>query len=367
MAFKASGDKTLFFITSFLTLFGLVMMYSASSVVASSQHDGMSSYYFVRQLFYAVFGFIALIFLMKLNYRVWQNKKILGIMIVLCVIGLAFVFAQPAVNKAHRWLRYGSYISLQPSEIAKLVLLLFLAAYLHEREQEINKFKRGLFPCLLVIGLLAALIVLEPDLGQAICIVLIAAVMLFAAGLSWKYFACAGFIGLPAFYFYVIMVPFRWERIKSFMNPFHDPLGTSWQIGQSLTAVGSGGIWGLGLGESMHKLFFLPEAQSDFIFAVIGEELGLVGASLIVIAFLLFFYRGMKITLKAPDRFGFYLGLGITIMVALQAFINISMTLAMLPTKGIALPFISQGGSSLLLNLLATGVLLNISHYGEQN
>jgi len=367
MAFKPSGDKTLFLTTGFLTLFGLVMMYSASSVMASSQHDGMSSYYFVRQLIYAVFGFFALIFLMKINYHVWQNHKIRRLLIAVCIIGLLLVFTQPAVNAAHRWLRYGSFLSFQPSEIAKLVLLLFLAAFLQKRENGINELRRGLGPCVMIIGLFAVLIGIEPDLGQALCIVLIASVMLFAAGLSWKYMAGAGLLVLPAFYFLVVRVPYRWDRIKSFLNPFGDLLGAGWQISQSLTAVGSGGIWGAGLGESRQKLFFLPEAQSDFIFAVIGEELGLVGAGVVVAAFVLFFYRGMKITLRAPDRFGFYMGLGITLMVVLQAFINISMTLAMLPTKGIALPFISQGGSSLLLNLLATGVLLNISHYGEQN
>jgi cell division protein FtsW len=367
MAFKPSGDKTLFLTTSFLTLFGLVMMYSASSVVASSQHDGMSSYYFVRQLVYAIVGFISLIFLMKINYHVWQNQRIVRLLIVVCVVGLILVFTQAKVNAAHRWLRYGSFISFQPSEIAKLVLLLFLAAFLQKRDQKINELRSGLAPCVIVVGLFAALIGIEPDLGQALCILLIAAVMLFAAGLSWKYMAGAGLLALPAFYFFVVRVHFRWDRIKSFLDPFGDPLGAGWQISQSLTAVGSGGLWGVGLGESKQKLFFLPEAQSDFIFAVISEELGLVGACLILAAFLLFFYRGMKITLQAPDRFGFYMGLGITLLVALQAFINVSMTLAMLPTKGIALPFISQGGSSLLLNLLATGVLLNISHYGEQN
>jgi cell division protein FtsW len=166
-------------------------------------------------------------------------------------------------------------------------------------------------------------------------------------------------------YFFVIQVPFRLERIKSFLNPFHDPLGSGWQISQSLTAVGSGGFAGLGLGASKQKLFFLPEPSSDFIFAVIGEELGLIGTSLVAIAFLIFFYRGIRIILRSQDRFGFYLGLGITLMVVLQGFINISMVLAMMPTKGIALPFISQGGSSILLNLLAVGVLLNLSHHNK--
>ena len=170
-------------------------------------------------------------------------------------------------------------------------------------------------------------------------------------------------MAIPVFYFFVMRFPFRLERIKSFIDPFHDPLGSGWQISQSLIAVGSGGVSGLGIGDSKQKLFFLPEASSDFIFAVIGEELGLIGTSLVAIAFLLFFYRGIRIVLRSPDRFGFYLGLGITLMVVLQGFINISMVLAMMPTKGIALPFMSQGGSSLLLNMIATGVLLNLSNH----
>jgi cell division protein FtsW len=246
------------------------------------------------------------------------------------------------------------------------VSLIFLAAYLAKRESVINRPGRGLLPCVAVILLLAGLIAIEPDLGQALCIVMIAAVLLFVAGLSWKYAAAATLLAMPAFYFFVMRVPFRWERVQAFLDPFHDPLGSGWQISQSLTAIGSGGLLGLGLAGGRQKLFYLPEAHSDFIFAVIGEEIGLLGTVLVSVAFLVFFYRGLRITLRAPDRFGFYLGLGITLMIVLQAYINISMTLALIPTKGIALPFISQGGSSLLLNLLATGVLLNISHYGER-
>jgi len=192
---------------------------------------------------------------------------------------------------------------------------------------------------------------------------MITVVLLFVAGLAWQYMAGAALLAVPVFYFFVVRFPFHMARIKIFLNPFQDPLRTGWQISQSLTAVGSGGLSGLGLGASKQKLFFLPEASSDFIFAVIGEELGLLGTCLVAFAFLLFFYRGIRIALKSPDRFGFYLGLGITLMVTIQGFINISMVLAMMPTKGIALPFMSQGGSSLLLNLLATGVLLNLSHH----
>jgi cell division protein FtsW len=363
VAYQPSSDRSLFIMTGLLTIFGLVMIYSASSVVASSKH-GTSSYYFLKQLAFAGAGFILMVFLMNVHYQVWRRERVAWLLLTLSVVLLLFVFTQPSINGAHRWLRWGP-ISFQPSEIAKLVLLIFVAGFLHKRGAEINRLRRGLVPCLFVVLLFACLICAEPDLGQALCIALIPAILLFVAGLSWKYLAGAAALAVPAFYFYVVRVPYRWERVLSFLNPLHDPLGSGWQITQSLTAVGSGGIFGLGLGGSRQKLFFLPEAHSDFIFAVIGEEIGLLGTLLVVAAFLFFFYRGVRIALRAPDTFGFYLGLGITLMIVLQAYINISMVLALMPTKGIALPFISQGGSSLLLNLLATGVLLNISHYGE--
>jgi cell division protein FtsW (lipid II flippase) len=246
MAYKPSNDKILFFAAGLLTIFGLVMVYSASSVVASSKH-GASSYFFVRQLMYACLGFIFLTVLMNVDYHTWQKPKAIGWMLVFCIASLGFVLTQGAVNGSHRWLRLGSFISIQPSEIAKLVVLVFLAAFLQKYENEINQPVRRLLP-----------------------------------------------------------------------------LG-----------------------------------------AVIGEELGLIATVLVAFAFLVYFFRGMRIVLRSPDRFGFYLGLGITLMVVLQGFINISMVLAMMPTKGIALPFISQGGSSLLLNLLATGVLLNLSHHNK--
>ncbi|MDM7995235.1 MAG: putative lipid II flippase FtsW [Acidobacteriota bacterium] len=363
MAYKPTGDKILFVTTAFLTIFGLVMVYSASSVVASSQH-GMSSYFFLKQLAFAGFGFLSLIILMNIDYRFWQRPKVLRALLILTAISLLFVLTQPTVNGAHRWVRCG-FASFQPSEIAKLVVLLYIASYLQKHEYEINQPIRRLLPFGLVVGLFALLIAIEPDLGQALTLCMIAGILLYIAGLSWHYIAGAAVLAVPVFYFFVLRVPFRLERIKAFLNPFHDPLGSGWQISQSLTAVGSGGLTGLGLGASKQKLFFLPEASSDFIFAVIGEELGLIGTSLVAIAFLIFFYRGIRIILRSQDRFGFYLGLGITLMVVLQGFINISMVLAMMPTKGIALPFISQGGSSILLNLIAAGMLLNLSHYSR--
>jgi cell division protein FtsW len=361
MAYKPSSDKPLFITTGLLTIFGLVMVYSASSVVASSQH-GMSSYFFLRQLLYAGAGFLLLMVLMNVDYHVWQRPKVISASLIICAAVLLFVLTQPKINGAHRWLRYGGFISFQPSEVAKLFVLMFIAFYLQKHEGEINQPVRRLLPFGIVLALFAGLIAIEPDLGQALCLCMIAGILLFVAGLAWQYIVGAALLAAPVFYFLVKLFPFRLERMKVFLNPFHDPLGSGWQISQSLTAVGSGGFAGLGLGASKQKLFFLPEASSDFIFAVIGEELGLIGTSLVAIAFLVFFYRGMRIILRSPDRFGFYLGLGITLMVALQGLINISMVLAMMPTKGIALPFISQGGSSILLNLAATGVLLNLSH-----
>ena len=365
MAYKASSDRLLFIITSLLTIFGLVMVYSASSVVASTKY-GISYYYFFRQFAYAALGFLFMVVLLNLDYHFWLKEKVVKLLLVLSIASLVLVLAQPSVNGAHRWLRYGPLLSFQPSEIAKLVLLVFLASYLQKHEVYINQPVKGLLPCVAAVAVFAGLIGIEPDLGQAVCVIAITAVVLFLAGLNWKYIVIAVLLSIPTAYFAVVRVAFRWDRIKSFLNPFYDPLGAGWQISQSLTAVGSGGPWGLGLGASKQKLFFLPEAHSDFIFAVIGEELGLLGTCLVAVAFLIFFYRGMKIALKAPDRFGFFLAIGITLMIVIQAFINISMVLAMMPTKGIALPFISQGGSSMMLNLLATGVLLNISHYGER-
>lgn len=363
MAYKASSDRTLFITVSLVTLFGLVMVYSASSVVASAKH-GMSSYYFLRQLAYAGAGYLMMLGLMNLDYRVWQKERIVRLLLLVGALSLALVLTQQRINGAHRWFRYGP-ISLQPSEFAKLILLVFLAWFLDKHESEINEAKRRLIPCLLVIGLFAGLIGVEPDLGQAICLTLISLLLLFIAGLSWKYMGIVASVSAPIAAFAVWQVSFRWERWKSFLNPFHDPLGSGWQISQSLTAVGSGGPFGVGLGASKQKLFFLPEAHSDFIFAVIGEELGLLGTCAVAVAFIIILHRGLRIAFRTPDRFGFYLAMGITFMIVIQAFINISMVLAMMPTKGIALPFMSQGGSSLLLNLISAGILLNISHYGE--
>ncbi len=366
MAYRPTSDRILFITATLLTVFGLVMVYSASSTIAASKY-GASSHFFVRQLAFAVAGYVMMIALMRTDYRVWERRqKALWWLLAVCLGMLVLVFTQPTVNGAHRWFRYGP-LSFQPSEIAKLAILIFLASYLKKHESEINELRTILLPCLALVGLFAGVIAIEPDLGQAVCVLAITVLLLFIAGLSWAYIAGAALLSIPAFYFGVVCVPYRWERVRVFLNPFHDPLGAGWNVSQSLTAVGNGGILGLGLGDSRQKMFFLPEAHSDFIFAVISEELGLLGAGFVLVLFLIFFYRGLKITFRAPDRFGFYLGMGITLLVVLQALVNISMALSLMPAKGIALPFVSQGGSSLLLNLMATGILLNIAQYGEEH
>jgi cell division protein FtsW len=365
MAYKASYDRMLFITVSLLTTFGLVMLYSASSVLASTEH-GMSSYYFVRQSIFAVIGFALMLFLMNIDYRVWRREKLVRLLVVASLLSLVLVLTQPPVNGARRWLHLGSLSTIQPSESAKLVILIFLAAFLDRHASEINHLRQRLLPCLAVVAVFGALIVVEPDLGQLVCVGAMTSILLFTAGLSLKYIGCAFCAIIPVFYFLVVRVPFRWGRIQTFLDPLRDPLGAGWQISQSLTAVGSGGIAGVGLGASKQKLFFLPEAHSDFIYAVIGEELGLIGTVLVALAFAFLFYRGMKIALKAPDTFGFYLALGITVMVVVQALINFSTVLALMPAKGTALPFISQGGTSLLLNLAASGILLNVSQFGER-
>ena len=366
MAYRPGSDKVLLLTVGLLTALGLVMVYSASSIHAAARH-GESSYFFLRQLAFAGIGFAALLWLTHVDYHFFQKTKVLKIIMLLSAAALVFVLAQPTVNGAHRWF-FVKGISVQPSEFAKLGVLIFIAWFLHRHEKDINRPERIASICVAVV-LFAGLIGIEPDLGQAITLCLITVILLFMSGLAWRYIAgaffFAVFFGPMLFYFLVYKVEYRWKRVLAFINPETDLAGAAWQINQSFIAIGSGGFSGLGLGDGKQKLYFLPESSTDFIFAIICEELGLIGAALVVAAFLIIFYRGMKIAMKSHDRFGFYLGAGITLMVALQGLINISMVLGLLPTKGIALPFISQGGSSLLMNLAAIGILLNLSHQNK--
>lgn len=362
MAYRPSSDKILLSAVVFLTVLGLLMVFSTSFVHAADKH-GDSYYFFVRQLKFAGFGLLALVGLMHLDYRRLRNPKVFWPILIATAAALIFALIQPAVNGAHRWISIKGF-SIQPSEFAKPAVLIFIAWFLHNRGKTLNDPKRSA-ALWAVVATIAGLILAGPDLGQAFTLCLIVAVLLVMAGLSWRYIAGAFLAAIPVFYLFVYRVPYRWSRVNVFLNPENSPDEAVWQIRQSLIAVGSGGFFGLGPGDSKQKLFFLPESSTDFIFAIICEEWGFIGAILVIAAFLIFFYRGMKIAANSQDKFGFYLGTGITLMVTLQGLINITMVLGMMPTKGIALPFISQGGSSLLMNLAATGILLNLAYQNK--
>jgi cell division protein FtsW len=345
-----------------LVLIGLLMVFSASAVMSSEQYS--SPYVFLeRQLVYAVVGVLALLLTLRMDYRRLRHPAVVYGALFLTILLLAVVFLFDRSHHTHRWIRLGAF-SLQPSELAKPALILFLAFYLQSRLKRINEW-RVLQPALLCIAFLAALVVFEPDLGTTIALLFIAAAMFFVAGLRLRYFLYALATGALPLYLLVFDVAYRRERIFSFLHPWSDPQGRSFQIVQSLIAVGSGGLSGAGLMDGRQKLFFLPEPHTDFIFAVIGEELGLVGSFIVLALFIVFLVRGLRVARLAPDPFGRLLAVGITAMVVIQALINFSVVIGLMPTKGIPLPFISYGGSSLLVTLAAAGVLLNISQRAD--
>jgi cell division protein FtsW len=359
MARKLQTDEWLFAATVGLALFGVVMVYSASAVMAEAQNHNQY-HYVVRQGVWTLIGLGAMVAGMQFDYGRLRDPRIVYGLLGLSLVLLVAVFAFPAVNGARRWIRFGGF-TFQPSEVSKLALAIFLARFLERRAGEEASFWRTFAPSVGVAGVLMLLVVKEPDLGTAMMLGVICVVMLFTAGASLKHMALAAAPALAALAALLLFVPFRRERMIAFLDPFADSQGTGYQVVQSLLAVGSGGVHGLGFTEGRQKMFFLPFAQSDFIFAVVSEELGLVGALGVVALFGLFLWRGMRAALGAPDRFGMLLGVGIVTGIVAQALFNISVVLALVPTKGIPLPFISYGGSSLVPTLFAVGVLLNIS------
>jgi cell division protein FtsW len=363
MARKLSSDRLLFAITIMLVMFGLVMVYSASAVMAMEKY-GSPFYYAIRQSSWFVLGLLALVLFMNIPYRTWNNRVLIYALLAVHILLLVLVLFAPAVANVHRWFRLGP-LSLQPAELVKFPLLLFLAYHLSRKQDQIDTIWPGLLPPLVMSGQIAFLIVIEPDLGTAVMVLAITIGLLFYAGMPYKYFALMAGVAMPAFYFLVMNVQYRRERLLSFFNPEADASDSGFQIIQSLIALGSGGTEGVGLANGIQKLFYLPEPHTDFIFAIIGEELGLIGAIVVLFAFLFFLWRGLRIAWKVQDPFGQFLAAGITIMIVLQAMINISVVIGLLPTKGLPLPFISSGGSSLLLNMMAVGILLNISQHAN--
>ena len=361
MAKKLAFDRLLFTVVVLLVGIGLVMVYSASAPMARAQGHAVNPF-LVRQLAAAAIGFGAMFAVMHLDYRLLKRPAVVGALLAGVFALLVLVLFGPQLNATRRWLFVGG-VSIQPSELAKLALIPFVAYQLDRARERVNR-RETLLPVGLVTGAVAGLVVLQPDLGTAVLLVLTVGTLLFLGGLAWRYVLAGAALGLPVAALLVWAEPYRRARLFSFLDPERDPLGSGFQALQSLIAVGSGGLGGLGPGESVQKLYFLPYPHSDFIYSIVAEELGLVGALVVLGLFAILFWRGARAGLKAPDPFGRYLGWGFVALLALQAMINISVALALLPTKGIPLPFLSYGGSSLVVSLTACGVLLNVSQHG---
>ncbi len=359
MAKRVGVDKWLFGTVLLLVLFGLVTVFSASAVMAQSTLGSPYSYV-ARQALWALLGMVALAVLMKVDYRRYNNPKVVFSAVVVTMLLLMGVFVMGGMNGAHRWIRIAG-TTLQPSEIAKPVVVLFLAYFLQTRMHAMDDWKgtiaRAVAPPLLFI----LLILKEPDLGTALVCGAVMMLMLYLAGAQKKFFAVAAVAAAPVLYFMLFFVKWRRARMLAYLDPEADPRGTGFHILQSLIAVGSGGLHGLGLMEGRQKLFYLPEAHTDFIFANICEELGLIGAVCVVALFCVLGYRGLRAAVLSTDPFARFLAFGLTTAVLIQAFFNISVVLALLPTKGIPLPFISSGGTSVFITLASVGVLLNIT------
>ena len=361
-------DRQLFGVTLALCLIGAVMVFSSSAMTASEEH-GAGYFFLLRQLLWIALGIAGMFWLMKTDYRKLLQPRVIFTALSVTLLLLIGVLFLDRSHATHRWIRLGP-LSVQPSELAKLVAIFYLAWFLEIRRAPrgagVNNFRQTLLPALGAVIVMVALILAEPDMGTACMIALIAFAMLFIAGLSLRYVAAVALASLPAVYLLIVRVPYRMQRMQTFFSPGSDPQGHGFQLLQSLIAVGSGGFSGVGLMESRQKLFFLPEAHTDFIFSVICEEFGFVGAAVVVALFAVYGWRGFLAAMKAPDEAGRLLGIGITTMVVGQALINLSVVLGLMPTKGIPLPFISYGGSSLIGMLLATGALLNISQHADE-
>jgi cell division protein FtsW len=353
-------DLSLLIITISLMGIGVVIVYSASAILAAERF-GDGYYFLKKQALFGAFALCMMMVMMNLPYHLLRRLAypILGLGLVLLVLllipGIGY-----RVGGSTRWIRFAQ-VSFQPSEFAKLALIIFLAYFLEKKGDRIRTFSLGFLPVLIIAGTMIYLVILQPDFGVALFLATMVFMLLFIGGARISYLVSSVVLALPVIYLLITKVDYRYNRIATFLNPWEDPSRTSFQMVQSLLAFGSGGLFGTGLGGGSQKLFFLPAPHTDFIFSVIGEELGMVGVTIILGLFILFTIRGIRIALMAEDPFGTFLAAGITAMISMQAIINMGVVLGLLPTKGLTLPFISYGGTSLLINGLGVGILLNIS------
>lgn len=353
-------DYSLLVIILMLLCFGLVMVFSASSANAHYV-QGDATYFFKRQFIWAVAGLLIMWFVSKFSYK--KIKQYANLLFTITIIMLILVpFIGIKINGARRWLGFGS-LTFQPSEFAKLTLVLFLAKSISIFPKRTEQLVNGYIRYFAIIVAVAGLVLLQPHMSGAIVIALGGVAVLFAAGYKIRYFIITGMGALPAVLALAIMSPYRLKRITSFLDPFADKLGESWQIVQSLYAIGSGGLFGMGLGQSRQKFLYIPEPQNDFIFAIVCEELGFIGAVFVIFLFALLIWKGIMIAKDAPDEFSALTATGITSLVAVQVLMNIAVVSSMMPVTGVPLPFFSYGGSSLVILLIEMGILLNISRH----
>jgi cell division protein FtsW len=363
MAKRVSVDRWLFAVTLLLVFGGLVMVFSASAVMAKERY-GSPYTFLIKQAAWAAAGTLFMLLGMRIDYRRLKHPAIVFSLLGGTMAMLISVFFLDRAHGTHRWIHFASF-SFQPSEVAKPALILFLAYFLESRTKTMDDWRNTLLPAVAPTLVFLGLIVFQPDLGTAIACAAITVSILFVAGMRMSYFGYALLAAIPVLYILIFHVSYRRDRILAFLNPYADPQGRGFHIIQSLIAVSTGGVTGLGLMEGKQKLFYLPEPHTDFIYAVTAEEFGLVGAILLAALFAVFLWRGLRAAVRTDDVFGRYLAVGITSMVVLQAFINISVVLGLMPTKGIPLPFVSYGGSSIFVTLACVGVLLNITRQTE--
>lgn len=360
-------DFGIFLTVLVLLSIGIIMVFSASQHYALT-FMGSSYFFLSRQLVWAIIGFFAMLFFANFDYKRWA--KLSGILLIISIIMLVVILipgVSDDIRGSGRWIKLGPLGQFQPSEFAKLSLIIFLSTSLSKRSEELKKFKTGLLPYLVIIGIIDGLLLLEPHMSASGVITLIAFILIFVAGGRIAHFAwmTAPIAGLTALM--VMIAPYRFARVTSHFNPWADPLGKGFQAIQSLYAIGSGGIFGLGLGRSRQKFLYLPDAHNDFIFSILGEELGFIGVTIVLLLFLILIWRGLKVAMSSPDMFGSLLATGITLLIAVQVIINISVVTGVVPVTGMPLPFFSYGGTSLLMIMSCIGILLNISRYSNSN
>lgn len=353
-------DPTLVVAVLALAILGTVMVFSASAVRADTEHGGDGYYYFKRQIFFLILGIMALVVGAAIPYEIWE-KSVIGLLcITVFLLVLVLTPLGHTANNASRWFRIGP-VSLQIGEFAKLVVVMYMARYLAAKGERLRSDPRLVIPPLVVLSVVFFLVAKEPDLGTAMFIGLLGCAMLFISGVPMRVLAGIGIAFTPVITYLIMMKDFRVQRMKAFLNPWKEYDGSGFQLVQSYLAFGDGGLFGTGLGAGKSKLFFLPESHTDFILAVIGEELGFIGVVIVLGLFAVLIVKGMKASSAAPDSFGAMLGAGLTLMIGIQALINCMVVLGLLPTKGLPLPFISYGGSSLLTSMIAAGILLNVA------